>query len=63
MADRDFEIEERLNSNRFVEDLKDAWDLKSDIEKQEFLSRFIESIVIEKGEELNEIYFKNENED
>ena len=30
-------------AKRFVEDLKDAWDLKSDIEKQEFLSRFIES--------------------
>ena len=55
MADRDFEIEERINSNRFVEDLKDAWDLKTDIEKQEFLSRFIESIVIEKGEEPGKV--------
>ena len=61
MADRDFEIEERLNSNRFVEDLKDAWDLKSDIEKQEFLSRFIESIVIEKGEEPGKVKVLNVN--
>ena len=61
MADRDFEIEERLNSNRFVEDLKDAWDLKSDIEKQEFLSRFIESIVIEKGEEQGKVNVLNVN--
>ena len=61
MADRDFEIEERLNSNRFVEGLKDAWDLKSDIEKQEFLSRFIESIVIEKGEEQGKVNVLNVN--
>ena len=61
MADRDFEIESRINSDRFVEDLKDAWDVKSDIEKQEFLSRFIESIVIEKGKEQGTVNVLNVN--
>lgn len=47
MADRDFEIESRLNSNSFVEDLKAEWNAKTKIEKQEF----IESMVLEKDEE------------
>lgn len=51
MADRDFEIESRLNSDSFVEDLKTEWDTKTKLEKQEFISKFIESMVLEKDEE------------
>ncbi|MEF2640786.1 MAG: recombinase family protein [Clostridia bacterium] len=51
MADRDFEIESRLNSDSFVEDLKAEWNAKTKIEKQEFISKFIESMVLEKDEE------------
>ena len=51
MADRDFEIESRLNSDSFVEDLKTEWNTKTKIEKQEFISKFIESMVLEKDEE------------
>ena len=51
MADRDFEIESRLSSDSFVEDLKTEWDTKTKLEKQEFISKFIESMVLEKDEE------------
>ena len=51
MADRDFEIESRLNSDSFVEDLKTEWNTKTKLEKQEFISKFIESMVLEKDEE------------
>ena len=51
MADRDFEIESRLNSDSFVEDLKIEWDTKTKLQKQEFISKFIESMVLEKDEE------------
>ena len=50
MADRDFEIESRLSSDSFVEDLKTEWDTKTKLEKQEFISKFIESMVLEKDE-------------
>lgn len=51
MADRDFEIESRLNSASFVENLKTEWNTKNKIEKQEFISKFIESMILEKIEE------------
>lgn len=51
MADRDFEIESRLNSDSFVDDLKAEWNTKTKIEKQEFISKFIESMILEKDEE------------
>ena len=51
MADRDFEIESRLNNDSFVEDLKAEWNAKTKLEKQEFISKFIESMVLEKDEE------------
>lgn len=51
MADRDFEIESRLNSDSFVEDLKEEWNAKTKLEKQEFISKFIESMALEKDEE------------
>ena len=47
MVDRDFEIESRLSSDSFVEDLKTEWDTKTKLEKQEFISKFIESTVQE----------------
>ena len=50
IADRDFEIESRLNSDSFVEDLKTEWNTKTKLEKQEFISKFIESMVVEKDE-------------
>lgn len=50
MADRDFEIESRLNNDSFVEDLKTVWNTKTKLEKQEFISKFIESMVLEKDE-------------
>ena len=56
MADRDFEIESRLNSDSFVEDLKAEWNAKTKIEKQEFISKFIESMVLEKDEEICNLY-------
>ena len=51
MADRDFEIESRLNSDSFLEDLKAEWNAKTKLEKQEFISKFIESMALEKDEE------------
>lgn len=51
MADRDFEIESKLNSDSFVEDLKVEWNAKTKLEKQEFISKFIESMALEKDEE------------
>ena len=51
MADRDFEIESKLNSDSFVEDLKAEWNAKTKLEKQEFISKFIESMALEKDEE------------
>lgn len=48
MADRDFEIESKINDNIFTTDLEFEWNMKSKIEKQEFISKFIESMIIEK---------------
>lgn len=48
MADRDFEIESKINEERFSSDLELQWNMKSKLEKQEFISRFIESMIIEK---------------
>ena len=48
MADRDFEIESKINDSIFSADLEFEWNMKSKIEKQEFISKFIESMIIEK---------------
>ncbi len=48
MADRDFEIETKINQGFFSEDLEMEWNIKTKDEKQEFISRFIESMIIEK---------------
>ena len=55
MADRDFEIESRINQNTFIDDLKDKWNSKTKTEKQEFISKFIESMVLEK-DDVNETF-------
>ena len=55
MADRDFEIESRINQNIFIDDLKDKWNSKTKTEKQEFISKFIESMVLEK-DDVNETF-------
>ena len=50
MADRDVELETRFNSGTFVDDLKNTWNAMSKSEKQEFISRFIESMVLVKDD-------------
>ncbi len=55
MADRDIEIEERLNSGTYIEDIKHKWESMTKNEKQEFISRFIESMVLEKSKD-NQTY-------
>lgn len=50
MADRDVEKEKLIRSNKFKDMLMAEWDNKTKEEKQEFISKFIENIVIEKDE-------------
>ena len=50
MADRDIEREKQIVDNTLDETLKDDWDKKSKEEKQEFISKFIESVVLTKTE-------------
>ena len=48
MADRDVEKEKLIRSNKFYDMLITEWNNKSKEEKQEFISKFLESITIEK---------------
>jgi len=48
MADRDVEKEKLIRSNKFKDMLMAEWNSKSKEEKQEFVSKFIESITVEK---------------
>ena len=48
MADRDVEKEKLIRSNKFQDMLMAEWKNKTKEEKQEFISKFIENIVIEK---------------
>ena len=48
MADRDVEKEKLIRSNKFQDMLMAEWKSKTKEEKQEFISKFIENIVIEK---------------
>ncbi len=48
MADRDVEKEKLIRSNKFKDMLMAEWDSKTKEEKQEFISKFIESVTIEK---------------
>ncbi len=48
MADRDVEKEKLIRSNKFQDMLMAEWKSKTKEEKQEFISKFVENIVIEK---------------
>lgn len=48
MADRDFTMESFAHDELFREELDLKWNEKDMLEKQEFLSKFIESVVIDK---------------
>ena len=49
MADRDIEREKLIKDNKLNETLKQEWDKKSKEEKQEFISKFIESMTLLKN--------------
>ena len=51
MADRDIEREKLIRDNMLTETMKEEWHRKSKEEKQEFISRFIESINLIKDED------------
>ena len=53
MADRDIERELHIRSNNLKEILKEEWDKKSKENKQEFISKFIESVVLIKNKKGN----------
>lgn len=53
MADRDVAKEKLIRSNKFYDMLMTEWNSKSKEEKQEFLSKFLESITIEKDKDNN----------
>jgi site-specific DNA recombinase len=63
MADRDVAKEKLIRSNKFYDILMEQWDNKTKEEKQEFISKFIENITIEKNEkriyELVNIRFRS----
>lgn len=63
MADRDVAKEKLIRSNKFYDILMEQWDNKTKEEKQEFISKFIENITIEKDEkghyELVNIRFRS----
>ena len=48
MADRDVEKEKLIRSNKFYDMLMTEWKSKDKEEKQEFISKFLESITVEK---------------
>ena len=52
MADRDVEKEKLIRSNKFYDMLMAEWNNKSKEEKQEFISKFLESITIEKDKDV-----------
>ena len=56
MADRDIEREKLVRTNQLNNILKQEWDKKSKIEKQEFISKFIESITLLKNKERRILY-------
>ena len=49
MADRDIEREKLIKDNKLNETLKQEWNKKSKEEKQEFISKFIESMTLLKN--------------
>ncbi len=50
MADRDIEREKQIRDNTLNKTIKEEWNKKSKEEKQEFISKFIESIKLVKDE-------------
>ena len=58
MADRDVAKEKLIRSNKFQDMLMAEWNSKTKEEKQEFISKFIESVTIEKDKRG---YYKLEN--
>ena len=50
MADRDIEREKQIRNNTLNETIKEEWNKKSKEEKQEFISKFIESVTLVKDE-------------
>ncbi len=63
MADRDVEREKLIRSNKLKDMLMTEWNNKTKEERQEFISKFIESLIIEKDEkgyyELVNIKFRS----
>ncbi len=53
MADRDVEKEKLIRSNKFYDMLMAEWKNKDKEEKQEFISKFLESITVEKDSKGN----------
>ncbi len=53
MADRDVEKEKLIRSNKFYDMLMAEWESKDKEEKQEFISKFLESITVEKDSKGN----------
>jgi len=49
MADRDVEKEKLIRSNKFKDMLVAEWESKTKEEKQEFISKFIESMTLLKN--------------
>lgn len=56
MADRDIEREKLIQDNKLNETLKQEWDKKSKEEKQEFISKFIESMTLLKNKKRRILY-------
>ena len=63
MADRDIEREKQIRDNTLNETIKQEWNKKSKEEKQEFISKFIESVVLIKDEngylQIDKINFRS----
>ena len=53
MADRDFEIENFSKDRLFRDRLEAEWSIKDMLEKQEFISKFIESVVLKRDKYYN----------
>ena len=63
LAYRDIEREKLLRNNKLNNLIKEEWNKKSKEEKQEFVSKFIESVVLTKDEDgelkIDKIYFRS----
>ena len=56
MADRDIEREKLIRTNQLNDILKQEWNKKSKEEKQEFISKFIESMAVLKNKKRRILY-------